>query len=46
MFPSITGTPLDEARRELGGFADALALDQNVRAERAFALGWKPQHRA
>lgn len=43
VFPSIEGTPLDEARRELGAFADALALDQNVRAPRAFALGWNPR---
>lgn len=44
VFPSITGTPLEEARNELGGFADALALDQNVRAPRALALGWSPRH--
>ena len=44
VFPSISGTPLEEARKELGGFADALALDQNVRAERALALGWHPRH--
>lgn len=43
VFPSITGTPLEEARAELGAFADALALDQNVRAPRALALGWRPQ---
>jgi nucleoside-diphosphate-sugar epimerase len=43
VFPSIPGTPLEEARAELGGFADALALDQNVRAPRALALGWQPQ---
>lgn len=42
-FPSIEGTPLEEARAELGGFADALALDQNVRATRSFAIGWNPQ---
>ncbi|HET8772709.1 MAG TPA: NAD-dependent epimerase/dehydratase family protein [Thermoanaerobaculia bacterium] len=44
VFPSITGTPLEEARKELGGFADALALDQDVRAPRALALGWSPRH--
>lgn len=44
VFPSIAGTPLEEARNELGGFADALALDQNVRAPRALALGWSPRH--
>jgi nucleoside-diphosphate-sugar epimerase len=40
VFPHVAGTPLEEARKELGGFADALALDQNVRAERSRALGW------
>jgi len=44
VFPQITGTPLDEARQNLGPFADALALDQNVRAPRALALGWRPTH--
>jgi nucleoside-diphosphate-sugar epimerase len=43
VFLSIAGTPLEEARKELGGFADALALDQNVRARRALELGWKPR---
>lgn len=42
VFPQISGTPLEEARKELGGFADALALDQNVRAPRSLALGWRP----
>lgn len=42
VFPNIEGTPLDEAREELGGFADALALDQNVRASAPVALGWSP----
>lgn len=45
VFPDIVPTPLAEARKELGGFADALALDQNVRAPRSLALGWKPQRR-
>jgi nucleoside-diphosphate-sugar epimerase len=40
VFPQVKGTPLEKAREELGGFADALALDQNVRAERARELGW------
>jgi nucleoside-diphosphate-sugar epimerase len=44
VFPDIEGTPIDEARAELGAFADALALDQNVRATRSGALGWTPQH--
>jgi nucleoside-diphosphate-sugar epimerase len=43
VFPDVTPTPLDVARRELGGFADALALDQNVRATRSLALGWRPE---
>lgn len=42
VFPHVAGTPLEEARRELGAFADALALDQNVRATRALELGWRP----
>lgn len=36
--------PLDEARDKLGPYADALALDQQVSAERAIGLGWKPSH--
>ena len=34
--------PLEEARRSLGAFADALCLDQVVDAPRAHALGWQP----
>lgn len=44
VFPSISGTPVEEARRDLGTFADALALDQDVRAVRARAIGWEPAH--
>jgi uncharacterized protein YbjT (DUF2867 family) len=44
VFPG-KNVPLDEARKELGGFADALALDQNVSAPRSFALGWQPARR-
>lgn len=40
VFPDVTPTPLEDARSMLGAFADALALDQNVRAERSRALGW------
>jgi nucleoside-diphosphate-sugar epimerase len=36
--------PLEEARGVLGTYADALALDQQVSAERARGLGWKPSH--
>ena len=36
--------PLEEARKKLGGYADALVLDQRVSAERARSmLGWKPR---
>ena len=42
VFPGVTPTPLEQARKALGGFADALALDQNVRADRSRALGWTP----
>ena len=34
--------PMPEARRKLGTYADALALDQRVRSPRAKALGWAP----
>lgn len=34
--------PLDDAREKLGSYADALALDQQVSAERAILLGWTP----
>jgi nucleoside-diphosphate-sugar epimerase len=36
------GWPLEDARARLGAYADALALDQRVSAERAHALGWRP----
>ena len=36
--------PLDEARKALGDYADALALDQIMSSERAqMLLGWKPR---
>lgn len=40
--PSVRHVPLAEARRKLGPYADALALDQIVRSPRARALGWSP----
>jgi nucleoside-diphosphate-sugar epimerase len=40
--PEIRHMPLPEARRKLGTYADALALDQRVRSPRARALGWSP----
>ena len=38
----VRHVPLDEARKKLGAYADALALDQRVRGPRARALGWSP----
>lgn len=40
--PSVRKVPLPEARKKLGAYADALALDQLVRCPRARALGWSP----
>jgi hypothetical protein len=40
--PDVRHVPLDEARRKMGMYADALALDQIVRSARARALGWAP----
>jgi nucleoside-diphosphate-sugar epimerase len=40
--PSIRYVPLAEARKKLGPYADALALDQVIRSPRARALGWTP----
>jgi nucleoside-diphosphate-sugar epimerase len=40
--PSIRHVPLAEARKKMGPYADALALDQLVRSPRARALGWSP----
>jgi nucleoside-diphosphate-sugar epimerase len=44
--PSVRHVPLDEARKKLGVYADALALDQIVRSPRARALGWNPTLRS
>ena len=41
----IRWLPLEEARKKMGGFADALALDQHVDSRKAVArLGWQPTH--
>lgn len=40
--PSIRHVPLEEARKKMGPFADALVLDQTVRSPRARAIGWTP----
>jgi len=42
MTPDVRHVPLEEARKKLGVYADALALDQRVRGPRARALGWSP----
>ena len=40
----IETVPLEEARKTLGPFADALALDQQISGERAKrVLGWSPK---
>lgn len=44
VFPNRS-VALEEARKSLGPFADALALDQNVTAPRSIALGWQPTRR-
>src|SRR4051812_43563447 len=41
-----TATPLEDARKKLGAYADALALDQQASGRRAQELlGWKPHGR-
>ena len=40
--PSVRHVPIAEARKKMGAYADALALDQVVRGPRARALGWTP----
>ena len=42
MRPDIRHMPIAEARKKLGDYADALALNQIVRSPRARALGWAP----
>ena len=46
MTPDVRHMPIEEARKKLGPFADALALDQIVRSPRARALGWAPTLRS
>jgi len=46
MPPDVRHVPLEEARKKLGGYADALALDQRVRGPRSRALGWSPALRS
>jgi nucleoside-diphosphate-sugar epimerase len=42
MRPDVRNVPLPEARKKMGPYADALALDQIVGSPRARALGWSP----
>jgi nucleoside-diphosphate-sugar epimerase len=42
MRPDVRHVPIEEARKKMGPYADALALDQMVRSPRARALGWAP----
>jgi nucleoside-diphosphate-sugar epimerase len=42
MPPDVRHVPIEEGRKKLGAYADALALDQRVRGPRARALGWSP----
>jgi len=46
MTPDIRHMPIEEARKKMGLYADALALDQIVRSPRARALGWAPTLRS
>ena len=43
--PDVRHMPMAEARKKMGPYADALALDQRVRSSRARALGWAPSLR-
>jgi len=38
----VRHVPIEEGRKKLGAYADALALDQIVRSPRARELGWSP----
>ena len=40
--PSLRHLPLTEARKKMGPYGEALALDQVLRSPRARALGWRP----
>jgi nucleoside-diphosphate-sugar epimerase len=40
----VRTTPLEQARKSMGPFADALAVDQNVASNSTrYRLGWKPE---
>jgi nucleoside-diphosphate-sugar epimerase len=44
--PDVRHVGIDEARAQMGPYADALALDQVLRSPRARALGWTPTLRS
>lgn len=44
--PDVRHMPLPEAKKKLGTYAEALAMDQRVRSPRARALGWQPTLRS
>ena len=46
MPPDVRHMPIEEARKKMGAYADALALDQIIRSPRARALGWAPTLRS
>jgi nucleoside-diphosphate-sugar epimerase len=46
MTPDVRHMPIEEARKKMGLYADALALNQIVRSPRARALGWTPTLRS
>jgi nucleoside-diphosphate-sugar epimerase len=46
MPPDVRHMPIDEARKKMGPYAEALALDQIVRSPRAHSLGWAPTLRS
>jgi nucleoside-diphosphate-sugar epimerase len=46
MPPDVRHMPIDEARKKMGPYAEALALDQIVRSPRARSLGWAPTLRS
>ena len=46
MTPDVRHMPIEEARKKMGLYADALALNQIVRSPRARALGWAPTLRS
>jgi nucleoside-diphosphate-sugar epimerase len=41
---AIRSIPVDEARRQMGPMADALAMDQVVLSTRRPEIGWRPEH--